>query len=442
MGSNSTYILILNTIFQLLKWEGVNPTYFSLLIIKKELMAKAEIIKSGTGYELLVDGNPFYINGAGLEFGSIPSLAAHGGNAFRTWRVENGKQSGLQVLDEAHAHGLKVMMGIEVARERHGFNYDDKKAVKAQLEQIKKDVEALKDHPALIIWGVGNELNLHSTNPKVWDAVNDISKMIHQVDPHHLTTTSLAGMDKDLVDHIKQRASDIDILSVQLYGELLALPKLMSTVGWDGPLMVSEWGATGYWEVEATEWEAPIEEHSSVKAAAFRSRYERSIAILKEQCIGSFVFLWGQKQERTSTWFGMFTPEGQKTEVVDVMHYLWNGRWPNDRSPSVTAMTLNGKEALDEVYLKKNDMYEAEVVANSDSGALAFSWEVLRESESKATGGDFEEVPEEIPNRVMSDPLSKVQMKAPATPGAYRLYVYVTDTHGHVGHANIPFYVK
>jgi len=138
------------------------------------------------GYRIFLNGEPFYVKGAGVYNGDIETLAKHRANAFRTWSTEDGKE----VLDQAHALGLKVMMGIWVALERHGFDYNDEKAVKKQLEDIREKVLALKDHPALIIWGVGNEMNLESKNPKVWDAVNDISKMIHQVDPvayTHLT---------------------------------------------------------------------------------------------------------------------------------------------------------------------------------------------------------------------------------------------------------------
>jgi beta-galactosidase/beta-glucuronidase len=111
---------------------------------------------------------------------------------FAPGELKTDKGVAKRCWDEAHQYGLKVMMGIDIARERHGFDYNDPVAVQKQLEDVQTAGIALKDHPALIIWGIGNELNLLATNPKVWDAVNDISKMIHEIDPNHLTTTSLA----------------------------------------------------------------------------------------------------------------------------------------------------------------------------------------------------------------------------------------------------------
>ena len=60
-------------------------------------------------------------------------------------------------------------------------------------EKLREEVLKYKDHPALLAWGIGNELNLQYKNPKVWNAVNDIAKMIHEVDPlaDHLAQVTL-----------------------------------------------------------------------------------------------------------------------------------------------------------------------------------------------------------------------------------------------------------
>jgi len=406
-------------------------------------ISKSEIRKTDNGYELFVNGEPFYIKGAGLEFGSIPKLAKHGANSMRTWRTDNGQRSGKEVLDEAHLYGLKVTMGIDVGRERLGFDYDDEAAVAAQLERIRGEVMELKDHPALIIWGIGNELNHHSENPKVWDAVNEISKMIHEVDPNHLTTTSLAGMNKEYVHLVQERAPDLDLLSVQMYAEIEILPQRIAESGYDGPLMVTEWGATGYWEVPSTEWGAPMENNSSVKADFYRSRYEKSIASQSEQVVGSYVFLWGQKQERTPTWFGMFMPDGRETESIDAMHYIWNAEWPSNRTPRLNDFQLEGKKAIDNIKLKASQAYSAWVdIEDPDQDYLEYRWEIMRESNTNATGGDAEEVPEAISGLFIGEPNEKLEFKAPEESGAYRLFIYVEDGEaGHTAHANIPFWV-
>lgn len=393
-------------------------------------------------FQLFVNGDPMYIKGAGLEFGDVPSLARHQGNSFRTWRTDNGKVSGKEVLDEAYENGLLVSMGIEVARERHGFDYNDPIAVKAQLEDIKAQVMALKDHPALLIWGIGNELNLHYSNPKVWDAVNEISEMIHEVDPNHLTTTSLAGISEKEIAYIKERCPDLDILAVQMYGDLPDLPRLVREFGWEGAYMVTEWGATGHWEVPETSWGAPIEEHSTTKAANYLKRYKGGIESDSLQCIGSYVFLWGNKQERTPTWYGIFLEDGQETESVDVMHYIWNGEWPDNRTPQIEEYMLDGKTAYQNVKLDAGKEYTAEVAINDFEGdSIEYRWEVLPESTDLQDGGDYEERPEALEGLFLSEPGATLKLKAPE-PGPYRLFVYANDGHGHSATANIPFLVE
>ena len=404
---------------------------------------KVELKNNNGKFQLYVNDEAFYIKGAGLEFGQIETVAKHHGNSFRTWRTNNGKQSGIEVLDAAQKEGLMVTMGIEVARERHGFDYNDTLAVKEQFERIKKEVIELKDHPALIIWAIGNELNLRATNPKVWDAVNDISKMIHQIDPNHLTTTTLAGISQEEINLIKERCTDLDLLSIQLYGKILELPKQIKEFGWEGAYMVTEWGATGHWEVPKTEWGAPIEENSTVKATNYLKRYREAIEADSLQCVGSYVFLWGQKQERTPTWYGIFLEDGKATESVDVMHYVWGENWPENRTPQVQSLVLNNKTAYENVVLKANSENLA-VLKSSDfeNDILNYRWEILPESTDLQDGGDFEKRPASVDFTVIASNEGELKFKAPSEKGNYRLFGYVDDAQQHAATANIPFKVN
>lgn len=404
---------------------------------------KVEIRLENGAYQLYVAGEPFWIKGAGLEFGNVEKLAEHGGNSFRTWRTDNGRNTGKEVLDRALANGLYVTMGIEVARERHGFDYNDEAAVARQFERIKQEIQQYKGHPALLIWAIGNELNLRATNPRVWDAVNQISEYIHEVDPNHLTTTTLAGISKELVKDVKKRAPDIDLLSVQMYANLPNLPRYIEESGWEKPYIVSEWGATGHWEVAKTEWGAPIENNSSVKAKYYLERYTQAIEPYKSKCLGSYVFLWGQKQERTPTWYGIFLKSGEETESVDVMHYIWNGEWPANRTPSLDSFKLDGKTAYENIYLEPGKTCSAQVFSTDPDGdALSYKWEVMPEGTNLGEGGDYEPTPEVVPGLFEGTPAAKAQFKAPEETGPYRLFVYVSDGNGHAAHANIPFFVR
>jgi len=408
----------------------------------KNLPVKVTLQKTNNRFQLLVNNKPFYIKGAGLEFGNIPSVAAHNGNSFRTWRTENGQQSAIEILDEAQANGLMVTMGIEVARERHGFDYNNTIAVKKQLESIKKEVLELKDHPALLIWAIGNELNLRATNPKVWDAVNEISKMI-QIDTNHLTTTTLAGISQKEIDLIKERSSDLDLLSFQVYGKLQDLPNMVKEFGWEGAYMVTEWGATGHWEVPKTEWGVPIEENSTLKAANYLKRYKGGIEVDSLQCIGSYVFLWGQKQERTPTWYGVFLEDGKETESVDVMHYIWTGTWPKNRAPQIESFTINNKTAYDNIVLEANKEYLASIIIHDfENDTLNYHWEILYESTDLHDGGDKESKPETLNISVLKHLDGQLKFKGPKKKGIYRLFAYVDDGQQHAATANIPFKVN
>lgn len=399
---------------------------------------KVQIEKEGNTYQLVRGGQPYFIKGAGGTNYS-ERLAQYGGNSIRTWDSRNGDQ----VLEKANKLGLTVTMGLSVGLERHGFNYDDSLAVKQQLERLREQVRKYRNYPALLIWGIGNELNLNYKNPKVWDAVNEIAKMIHQEDPNHPATTMLAGVNKKEVDFIKSRCPQLDLLAVQVYGGLAAVPQQLRAAGWEGPYIVTEWGPTGHWEGLQTSWHAPIEETSSEKAAVYKSRYEYSMKRDKEKCLGSYVFLWGQKQERTPTWYGLFTEKGEESEVVDVMQFLWSGKWPENQAPHIYSFQLDNKTAIDNIELKAGKTYDVLATAiDPNNDKLDFRWELLEEATKVGEGGDREERPVTVENAIKDKNNGKAVLTSPLTEGAYRLFVYISDGHNKIATANVPFYVK
>ena len=409
-----------------------------------EKPSHVELRKTDGKYRLFVNGEEFFVNGAGCEYGPCYLVAAHGGNAIRTWRTNNSQKSGLEVLNEARENGLMVMMGLDVGLERHGFDYNDSLAVAQQLERLKGEVLALKDHPALLGWGIGNELNHRYTNPNVWYAVNDIANMIKEVDGNHVVTTMLANLREHDVEYISERAPSLDFLSIQMYADIINLEERLKNSGYNGPYLVTEWGATGHWEVALTSWGSAIEQTSTEKAEVIMQRYKKAILADETNCLGSFIFLWGQKQERTPSWYGLFTENGEKTEPINVMEYFWTGEWPENMAPRLHDISINGKGGrYDNVFLTAGNAYTLTIkVEHEDMSTLSVRAEIMPEPTELSDGGDYEPRPTSIEGLIISADTSEILFRAPIKNGPYRLLVYVLDEHNHAATGNIPFFIN
>jgi hypothetical protein len=414
--------------------------FFSIILLAQLGSAqpvKVEVVKNADGFTLMRGGQPYYIRGAGGHT-QLEELIYLGGNSVRTWSHQDADK----ILAAAQKNGLTVMFGLWVQHERSGFDYNNEAAVKKQLEFFTEIVTKYKDHPALLLWGIGNEVDLFYTNTKVWNAIQDIAAMIHRIDPNHPTSTVTAGLDSLEVHEIMTKAPDIDIFGFNTYGDIGRHVGNIKKYGWNGPYVITEWGPNGHWEVELTKWGAPVEQTSTEKAESYDQRYNKYIAANKDACLGSYVFLWGHKQETTSTWYGLFTAKGYPTEPLDKLYVAWQGKTPPNSAPSVKNLKLDGKTGASSIYLKAGERHTATVeITDPDGDKVNVEWFVYPESMETKTGGDFEVALQPVLGLLSKKKSTGVEVTAPADEGAYRLFVFITDKDKRTAYANIPFYV-
>jgi len=395
-----------------------------------------ELRQTPEGWQMFRGGEPYYIRGGGGT-GDLELLVASGGNSIRTWSAADARP----ILDQAHSLGISVMVGLWMGQERQGFDYSDPYAVEDQLRAFRDDVRELKDHPAVLLWGVGNEVDLFYTDFNVWDAVEKICAMIHEEDPLHPTCVVTAGIDVAEIQLIRERAPSVDMLGFNTYGDLPRVPRLVDRYGYTGPYLITEWGTDGHWEVPKTDWGVPVELTGTQKATLYAERYRNAIAADSAQCLGSYAFLWSQKQETTPTWYGVFLEDGSPTASIDALADSW-GMPPTNRAPVIETYTLQNRDPYSSLRLAPGEAVSIQLVAKDPgSGPLRIRWELLPESQDIKAGGDRESRPTAVPLSINGDLESGFSFRAPRAKGSFRLFVYLYEDGGRAVAANYPFLV-
>jgi hypothetical protein len=399
------------------------------------------IEKEGEKFTLFRNGEPYYVKGIGGNK-NFDQAATAGANSIRTWGTDNAGE----LLDEAHKLGMTVYLNLWLSH--NSDDYSNESYLQNKRTELQGLIMQYKDHPALLMWSLGNENYLASgRNNDALKFINELAEMIHEGDPNHPVATILVGTGVSDINAAVQYAPALDMLAVNSYAAVKLIDGWIKDSDYEGAYMVTEWGVNGHWEVGKTSWGWPLEQSSTEKAESYLDRYNHIYAN-RDRCLGSYVFYWGQKQERTPTWFSMFiedgvdgTPlNGEACPVIDVMHYCWKGVWPENTAPVITEMTLNGRKASSSVTLSANTVYEAVVSASdADGDSLTFIWEILKESTDLGDFGSAEGRPNRVGDAITTTAGSTMIPGLPT--GRYILFVYIFDHHDHAGTANIPFRV-
>ncbi|MGX5691120.1 glycoside hydrolase family 2 TIM barrel-domain containing protein [Arcticibacter tournemirensis] len=403
---------------------------------------KIYVRKEESAFELYKDNKPFFIKGA-AGFTYLDILARSGGNAIRTWDTNEIEA----ILDSAHKHNLVVMVGLSVVDpEEDPSFYKQPSKVNRQFRIIKNIVNTFKNHPSVLMWCVGNELNF--PNPllpgKFYSAFNNIVDMIHLDDPDHPVTTTVLNFSRRTIVSLKLRCN-IDVISFNIFNSITHLKEDLKRFAWfwNGPYLVSEWGVDGPWEgTEKTIWGTHIEATSTKKAEIYSTRYSRHMPLDDERFLGSFVFYWGNKQETTQSWFSLFDRNGYSSEAIGTMQYLWTKKPSRHRPPQVNYMLINKKGARDNILLSTGERTFAEVLLlKPDSSISKVVWEIMQEDWFKKRSASNTTYFESLGELILSSKGLRLNFIAPRREGPYRIFATIYDKYGNFSTCNTPVYV-
>jgi hypothetical protein len=166
----------------------------------------------------------------------------------------------LQVLNDIDKAGIKLIIG---------FGYDQNGNFDIKSGTYINYVNKYKNHPAILMWELGNEYNYHPEwfegDLKNWyKSMNDAADMIHKSDSNHPVTTAHG----ELPDEQALSASpNIDVWGMNVYRwdnpeTIFAQWKAVSTK----PMYLSEAGGDSYMTIEKEGFTQGINENAQAAA--------------------------------------------------------------------------------------------------------------------------------------------------------------------------------
>lgn len=444
--------------------------------------ARHVTIADGT---FLVDGKPYYVNGSAATMHHV-MMAEYGANTCRVYTTNVGSY---QLLDALYEAGLMLYAGLPctpyASLSPATPNYDAPQFRKEKISSVLKIVEALKDHPAVLCWCLGNEVEGggHQTDFGIYAYYGELAREIRKIDPHHPITAAFTETPTAAkVGLITTYCPDLDFVSFNSYYNFLYdhraavadnYTAMLERFGWTKPYMITEYGPTGTWQRKAllaqgriNDWGALIQ-LSSDEAA---QRYIDCYKLIKDyrNCLGAFSFWWGyQTHGQVLGWYPVFTKDHYVLTAAEAMESCWRGTSYAPKSPKIqswkSSIELNGcnvdgaqwsssGKAQKNPVVTPGQECAARVYASCRSGhaasTLVYKWFIYRDCTYYHRGSDTDwtsvtyddgeyiydpsgqhmAMDEDARAKLFEDrTLSSVRFTAPTYPGNYRLYVIVTD---------------
>jgi hypothetical protein len=430
-----------NSTHPIIRYNIAMRSFFPALLLTLSLPlaisaapVRTEVTHDHDQWQLLRDGKPYLIKGGGGN-SSLEALVTAGGNSMRTWSTDHLDKQ----LDAAQKLGLTVTVGFWLGHARHGFDYSNAQQVEDQLDRAREAILKYKDHPAVLIWAIGNEMETGiEDNAAMWSAVNNLAAMAHKLDPNHPTMTVVAEIGGKKVRHLHKLCPEVDIIGINSYGGITTVAKRYKEAGGTKPYVITEFGPAGIWESKKNAFGVAPELTSTEKAERYAEAWRSAVVSQPGQCFGGYAFTWGFKQEATATWFGTFLPDGAHLGALDALTEAWTGKPPANKCPEIRSLKVDGADDVDPgaaVHVSLD-------AADPEKDPLKIKWILQAETAAFALGGDAEITPATYADAITQSDLTSATVTMPKDGGSYRLFAYVYDDHGGAAVANVPLHVK
>jgi len=378
----------------------------------------------------------------------LDRLASFGVNTVRGYTIPS-VEAMREKLDHAHRLGMKMIVSEWMPhhgenKSRNGSSWDFDYGVRGEkmIADLITKVEGIGDHPALLMWGLGNEVHLDEPYLRV---ANRMSEEIHKRFPHHLTSLTVINVKEEGIAAIKEYAPDIDVLGVQSYslGAVGGSIKKAEAV-WGKPFYMSEFNTKGPWNFGKTDWGVELDEPVNRKVGDLIGCYAAIDA--SPLCLGSTIFLWGHATSYRPTYFSLLLnshPNGiaknasyddlMITPQAEVMIENFTGKPPaGNRAPVLAKLEFDGGLASTVVAAGEPMTVMFEALDPNDDTVEFVTWILAAKARpTSAVAGPFPQAS-----------ATHAIIPAPETPGEYLLMVYAKDNKSGASASTIAFKVQ
>jgi F5/8 type C domain/Glycosyl hydrolases family 2, TIM barrel domain len=389
-------------------------------------------------YGLSVNGAAYQMKGVtfgpanGSAAAYMPDLQSMGVNTIRTWGTDSTTET---LLDAAAPYGIKVINGFWLSQTEDYVNDTSYKS--STLASIVALVNQYKNNPAVLMWDVGNEVLLNL--PNVYSGseltaeenayvqyVDQIAQAIHQADPNHPVTSTDAWR-PGIFQFYQANAPDLDLISVNDYGDVCNLKADWSSDGFTKPYIVTESGPAGEWEVPNDANGVPVQETDQQNAAGYASAWG-CITGNPGISLGGTLFNYGTENDFGGVWYNLNTGGWDRLSYDEVTK-LFTGTEPANTAPVISSMTVSQDSAVP----AGGQFTVSAGVSDPDGDPLSYNLMLSSKYVDGSTGLQYA--------AFTQTGTGTFSVTAPTTIGVWKVYLYAYDGHGNVGIQTVSFRV-